>query len=123
MPWYDSTVGRRYKNETELQKHILEHLLRHPMIAWICRFNTGAVEIEDRFVRFAVPGFPDLHGYLKIYGIALYIEVKTPKGKLSDDQRDFLDLAQANGACVGVARSVREAMDIVNRFLEAVSRG
>jgi len=49
---------------------------------------------------------------------ALYIELKTKKGRISDAQRDTLfALAELDYACA-VARSVDEAIDLITKYLE-----
>ena len=50
----------------------------------IFRQNTGAVNIDGRYVRYGVPGQPDLI----LFARQLYagIEVKTPTGRQSEQQ-------------------------------------
>ena len=47
-------------------------------------------------------------------GQIFFIEVKNEKGRLREDQKKFMNAMKKRGALVGVARSVKEAMDIVN---------
>ena len=47
-------------------------------------------------------------------GQIFFIEVKNEKGRLRDDQKKFMDAMKKRGALVGVARSVEDAMRIVD---------
>ncbi len=42
-----------------------------------------------------------------------FIEVKTPNGRVRPEQEKFLEQMRANGALVGVARSLKDARDII----------
>lgn len=61
-------------------------------------------------------GSPDLVGWQTIthgnrtLAVFLGIEVKTPRGVVSDDQRRFLDAMRARGGIGGVARSPEDAL-------------
>lgn len=65
-------------------------------------FDTGAPK-----------GFCDLFGF-RPDGQIFFIEVKNEKGRVRDDQQKFMDAMRKRGALVGVARNVKEAMEIVN---------
>lgn len=69
-------------------------------------FNTGLPK-----------GFPDLFGFTLKDDIPIFtaVEVKTPKGRLRQDQAYMLDFLKAKGAIVGVARSADDAIKIVSR--------
>lgn len=56
-------------------------------------------------------GFPDLL-YLDGRGCA-FIEVKAAKGRLREEQKNFLDRVRAMGLRAGVARSVEDAIQII----------
>lgn len=68
-------------------------------------------------------GFPDLFGFRrhaitaedigKVVALFYSIEVKTPKGVISQEQQAFIDAATKCGARAGVARSVEDAERIV----------
>lgn len=47
-------------------------------------------------------------------GIALFVEVKTPTGRASPEQRNFIAACRSNGARAGIARSVEDSIRIVN---------
>lgn len=57
----------------------------------------------------ATPGIPDIIGILP-GGRALFIEVKTENGKLSEAQEAFLENAKALGALAFVARHLDDVI-------------
>jgi hypothetical protein len=59
-------------------------------------------------------GSPDLVGVLIPSGIAFCIEVKTPKGRASVDQLAWWKAWRRRGVRGGFARSVGEAMELLN---------
>ena len=54
-------------------------------------------------------GFSDLCGVQKSDGRAVFIEVKTPRGRVSENQKNFLKQMQQYGAIAGVCRSETDA--------------
>lgn len=81
----------------------------------VFRINVGKVRMADGrwFDTGAPKGFCDLFGF-RPDGQIFFIEVKNEKGRVRDDQKKFMNAMRKRGALVGVARSVKEAMDIVN---------
>lgn len=67
-------------------------------------------------VRFGKKGMSDLLGILE-GGYFLAIEVKSAKGKLTEEQENFLAMVNRFGGCGIVARSVAEATEHVDAFL------
>lgn len=61
-------------------------------------------------------GSADLVGVQRVGGVGRFvgIEVKTSKGRTSDDQDRWLGAVSNYGGVTGVARSVDEAMGLVN---------
>ena len=59
-----------------------------------------------------VKGESDLHGH-RADGKAFYLECKTPIGKASEKQKDFIRAMQESNALAGFAHSVDEALRIV----------
>jgi predicted NUDIX family phosphoesterase len=51
-------------------------------------------------------------------GRLVAIEIKTERGKLSEDQRMFLAMINAGGGYARVARSVAEANEIVDQAID-----
>jgi hypothetical protein len=105
---------RKRTPESSVLQACLTYLLLHPQVAWIARFNIGAMKVGERFVRFGPKGFPDLHGFAKD-GRAIYVECKSKRGELTKPQADFLAMAVKSGAYACVARDVAD--------VEAMMRG
>jgi hypothetical protein len=104
--------------EKDIQKAIIQFLSAHPKISIYGRFNSGTAITGDaqgntRYTRFnSIKGFPDIHGMLK-GGRAVYIEVKRPGGRVSEEQQEFIDKVSAHGAVAFVAYSVD---DVIQNF-------
>lgn|SRR5699024_6672822 len=83
--------------------------------AVIFRGNVGKVKTADgRFFDTGLPkGFCDLFGFRKSDGKYIFIEVKTDKGKLRKDQEHFIKTMKQYPVIVGVARSPKEAVELV----------
>ena len=81
----------------------------------VFRANVGKVRMADgRYFDTGLPkGFPDLFGF-RPDGRIFFIEVKNKTGKLRPEQEKFIEQMQKRGALAGVARSVADAMEIVN---------
>ena len=81
----------------------------------VFRANVGKVRMADgRYFDTGLPkGFPDLFGF-RPDGRIFFIEVKNETGKLRPEQEKFIEQMQKRGALAGVARSVADAMEIVN---------
>lgn len=106
---------RRFKiitPERDVLGAVLEYVVRHPLVAWARRMNTGAVKIDQRFMRFGFVGCSDIIGQLKD-GRFLAIECKSSNGSLTEAQREFLNgVTKANGIA-GVARSIDDAQRLL----------
>jgi hypothetical protein len=89
------------------------------------RNNVGTARTGDgRFIRFGLhPGSPDLIGWRRCVitpdmvgqtlAVAVGIEVKTTKGRVTSEQAAFLGHMQDFGALAGVARSADEALRLI----------
>jgi len=80
----------------------------------VIRMNTGNVQTQSgTYIRCGVKGMSDLlfvgQGYIA------WIEVKTLTGKPSPEQIKFINRMRQLGHRAGIARSVEEALEIVNR--------
>ena len=95
----------------------IQNLIRVALssIATVFRVNTGTVKTADgRYFKTGVPkGYSDLSGFRKSDGKMFFIEVKTPTGRLRPDQEHFLKEISKYPVITGVARSAREAVDII----------
>ena len=101
--------------ETELQRNILQYLKARNIWAW--RASNAGNRIKGGM---RVPsgnlGLPDICGVLSNPpGRALFIEVKTPKGKVSEAQTIWLVKAADLGALAFVARCLD---DVINALQE-----
>jgi len=79
------------------------------------RINVGKAYTKDgRYFDTGVPkGFSDLFGFRKSDGKAVFIEVKTPTGRPTDQQKKFLNAMLNAGAVAGVCRSVQDAEELI----------
>ena len=79
------------------------------------RANVGKGYTKDgRYFDTGLPvGFSDLFGVRKSDGRAVFIEVKTAKGKVSENQKNFINAMQENNAIAGVCRSVDDAKNLL----------
>lgn len=84
-------------------------------IAVVFRGNVGKVRMADgRYFDTGLPkGYPDLSGFRKSDGKMIFLEIKNEKGRLSKDQKHFLETMKQYPVIVGVARSAEEAIRIV----------
>ena len=84
---------------------------------------------KAKYIRFGLcVGSPDLVGWRTVKitpdmvgkDIAQFvaIEVKNKGGRATKDQQQFLAIADAMGACVGIARSLTDAKEILGSFDE-----
>jgi hypothetical protein len=86
------------------------------------RVNVGtAITDRGQWMSFGLPGMADLAGILRCgeIGVALFIEVKSGKGRLSPQQKRFRDMAVAFGACYVEARSVEDAITGIERYKQS----
>lgn len=81
----------------------------------IFRMNVGTARTEDgRYLSTGVPaGFSDLFGVRLSDGKAVFIEVKTKSGRVSEKQKHFIEVMKNAGAVAGVCRSVQEAVRLI----------
>ena len=103
-------------SEHQVQTACLQYLAVCPQVAWAERMNSGAVKIpvpggKDRFIRYGFPGCADIIGQLKD-GRFLAIEVKSPIGRVTDQQQKFLNRVADNKGVSLIARSVDDVMAV-----------
>ncbi|KRK39970.1 VRR-NUC domain-containing protein [Loigolactobacillus bifermentans] len=99
-------------------EHIIQNQIRVAVSQYGCtifRANVGKVKMENGgwFDTGLPKGFPDLCGFRHSDGKMFFIEVKNAKGRLRDDQKQFATFIQKYPVLYGVARSVEEALKIV----------
>ena len=83
--------------------------------AALFRINVGSGYTKGgRYFNTGVPsGFSDLFGVRKSDGRAVFIEVKTPKGRPSEKQINFINQMKKHGAIAGICRSAEEAIKLI----------
>lgn len=101
------------------EEHNIQNRIREALspYAVVFRPNVGSGLTPDgRYFSTGLPkGFPDLFGFRLTDRRIFFIEVKTAKGRLSKEQRDFLWRMKELGAIAGVARSVEDALKIIGK--------
>jgi hypothetical protein len=96
-------------SESMLVYEIIRELGKHGAVY---RCNSGSVKLPNGKRFNALPkGFADIM-LIRADGIACFIECKTDKGRLTDEQARFIARMQGLNARAGVARSVDEALNI-----------
>jgi hypothetical protein len=112
-------------DETIIQQRIRVELGREPSLR-LFRNNTGSLPDPrtKRPVQFGLcKGSADLIGWKQVtitpdmvgqkMAVFASIEVKTPTGRLTPEQSNWLSVVQAAGGVAGVARSVEDAQQIL----------
>jgi len=98
--------------EGRIKADILRYLERHGFFAW--NNPSGAVRIApDRWLSFGKKGSADILGCLPD-GKFLAVEIKATHGRLSQEQKEFLEKVRGFGGMALVVRSFRE-LDIALR--------
>lgn len=99
------------------EEHIIQNTIRTALspYAVIFRANVGSgVTYDGRHFDTGLPkGFSDLFGFRRSDGRAVFIEVKTAKGRVSPEQKNFVERMKADGALAGVCRSPKEALQLI----------
>lgn len=100
---------RSLVKESDIQRAILDFLQAKKILAWRC--NMGAVLVSrDSKIRFSKnpnKGIPDIGGVLQ-GGRYFAIEVKRPGGRLSPEQKGWIERLSAQGVICIVATSVED---------------
>jgi hypothetical protein len=104
-----------------LEKDVLRAILHYLTLrkVWHRRLNSGAAMLnghggKGQFVRYGAPGLPDILARTQS-GTVIWIECKSPTGKLSEDQRKWKDDMERFGDTFIVARSVEDVMALFER--------
>lgn len=99
--------------ESTVLAECLEWLAQRRVFAW--RNNTGAFAVDRRYIRYGHPGSSDILGVYR--GRFLAIEVKSPTGKQSPDQKIFQRMVEKNGGIYLLVRSVDELADAMHPLM------
>jgi len=109
--------------EKDIQKTIVTYLklvgIKHT-VSDASRWGKGGgatkVDPDHPDLTCVLPVFVTRQGIALKVGLALFIEVKTPQGRVSEGQRvRLIALADAGAVCV-VARTLQEVQDVVKLF-------
>jgi hypothetical protein len=103
--------------ESALQDRIRLVLGADPAGVW-WRNNIGVAELRGHKVRFGVggPGGADLIGLFR--GAFVAVEVKTPTGRQSEDQRIYQRLVESKQGIYVIVRSEDDARDLLSMLHE-----
>jgi len=106
--------------EAHIKSSCLKYLAKQGITAW--NNPSGAVRIApERWLHFGKKGSSDILGILP-KGRFLAVEVKAPRGRLTPEQKQFLDDVQKLGGLAVVVRSWKE-LDHVLRETGYVTAG
>lgn len=98
------------KAETIIQQRIIKELSNYCLVI---RNNVGKYKtIDNRFISIGQKGMPDLLCVLP-HGAVVWLEIKTPSGKLSQDQVEYHIKLRHYGHTVAVVHSVPEALEAI----------
>ena len=101
------------------EEHRIQNEIRAALAPYcvMFRMNVGAGRTEDgRYFSTGVPrGFSDLFGVRRSDGRAVFIEVKTPKGRPTERQIHFIKSMRSCGAVAGICRSADEAIQLIKK--------
>ncbi len=100
-------------SEAALQAEILREFGGRPDLR-IWRQNTGAARTAlGALVRFGVPGQADISGLRLPHGQRIEIEVKSPKGRQSQQQRRYQAMIENCGGIYILARSLEDVREVL----------
>jgi hypothetical protein len=109
--------------EQEIMNQIMLEVGRRPDVR-LWRQNSGVARglQSDTVIRMGVPGCGDLTGIVTISGIGirLEIEVKTEKGRQSEQQIKFGKMVADRGGIYILARSVADAVSQLEEAIDEV---
>lgn len=105
------------ESEHTIQKQIQVALSQHKCSVF--RTNIGKIQTKDGgWFQTGLPqGHPDLYGWRWVDNQVFYIEVKSKTGKPRPDQIRFHEMLQSHNVIHGIARSVKDALMIVDGSL------
>jgi len=92
--------------ESKVLRGCLNYLRARGIMHW--RNTTGAIRAQSgHWLRYGKKGSSDIIGVMPD-GRALFVECKAPDGRLSPEQREFLDEARRSGALCVLAKDWAE---------------
>jgi hypothetical protein len=97
-------MGKADTPENRVKRECLEYLKVRQIYCW--SNPSGAVRIRPgKFMSFGKKGSADIIGLLPPDGKFLAVETKAPDGRLSPEQREFLEAIKQQGGVAVIARS------------------
>lgn len=101
---------RNSRPEGKIVDAILMRLGTEPDLIIMRRSVGRALTPAGNEIYFGKRGEPDLQGWISPQGFGFMLEVKAPRGRLSDDQKAFHEAVRMVGVRVYTVRSVDEAV-------------
>jgi penicillin-binding protein-related factor A (putative recombinase) len=100
--------------EQTIQRAILEYLNWKHIYCW--KNNTAGIYVKARntYIPSHAPGVSDILGVLP-GGRFLAVEVKSPAGRVSPHQQEFMDRINDAGGLAFVARSIEDVQKYVEK--------
>ena len=120
--------AKKKKNDEEQQLQIGCHSWnqlnekKYPLLKWMfhCPNGGGRSKAEGGILKAmgVKPGVPDfMLPFETIQYKGLAIELKATDGKLTDQQREWLQQAHSSNWCVAVVRNLDEYLEVIRAFL------
>lgn len=106
--------------ETHLKRAIID-AINASGLARVWNSPAGVARVRRGYVHMAPRGTADISGHTR-FGRAVYLEVKLPKGVVSDEQTAFIAEAKRSGCIAGIVRSVGEAIELLDPESDAHAR-
>lgn len=105
--------------ETRIQYHIVRYLhLRDLTVYHVPNERQSSAQAMGRLISIGLlPGAPDLVVHVG-GGKILYLEVKAPKGRLSENQKRFAARCDRDGVPYHVVRSVEDTEKIIDLYVD-----
>lgn len=100
-----------------MNEHDIQNEIRAAVSPYAVIFRINVVTgktVDGRYISTGVPpGFSDLFGVRRSDGKAIFIEVKKPDGRVSDRQKNFINIMKKLGAIAGICYSAEEAIKLI----------
>ena len=121
---------KRKSPEEDLHRVCMEWVVlssaKHPILRWMLHVPNGGKRPRGEAGKLKAlgtkPGYPDLtlpRRHKHWNGLA--IELKSEIGRVSPDQKEWLDAFEADGWLVAVCRTLEEFVAITMRYIEGCS--
>ena len=114
----DKTILESYMKESDIMRLILIGLCAKYKNGLFYRRNVGVMKTKDGFVKFGLPGMGDISGIIN--GMAIEIEVKSEKGKQSEQQKNWQIAVERAGGIYILTNSVE---DCISKVELSIKRG